>query len=523
MNTTAADADEDNAADTTWLRDLDDETATGRLAAEVAGLLAPGDLVTLTGGLGAGKTSFARAVVRALVGAPDLEVPSPTFSLLQTYEAEHGRIVHADLYRIARPSDLAELGFEEACEGAYVLLEWPERAATLLPEDRLDICLALDAERGDSYRSALLTGFGSFAAKLAKVKAIANVLAGSGWDAAERRHVQGDASTRSYQRLLAPDGRTAILMIAPKRPDGPPLRYGKPYSAIARLAEDVRPFVAIDQGLRRLGFSAPEIYARDLAAGLLLLEDLGSTPIIADGAIVEERHGCAVDALAHLHGLALPDTLPVEAEETYRIPVYDVDALLIEVELLLDWFVPLYAAAQLAAGARSSFLTLWRKIVQEVLVQRQTWTLRDYHAPNLIWLPERSGIARVGMIDFQDCVLGAPAYDVVSLLQDARVDVPDEAELGLLARYVRLRHEAEPGFDVNAFTRAYAILGAQRATKILGIFARLSERDGKPGYLAHIPRVARYLEKNLAHPALAELAAWYETHLPGLFPARPRP
>jgi tRNA threonylcarbamoyl adenosine modification protein YjeE len=520
MNATAIEADQDDAADSAWVRDLDDETATERLAGEVAALLAPGDLVTLTGGLGSGKTTFARALVRALMGDPELEVPSPTFSLLQIYEAERGRIVHADLYRIERPSDLVELGFEEACEDAYVLLEWPERASSLLPEDRLDICFALDADRGETYRSALLTGFGSFAAKLTKVRAITNLLALSGWDLAERSHLQGDASTRSYERLVAGDGHTAILMIAPKRPDGPPLRYGKPYSAIARLAEDVRPFVALARGLRSFGFSAPDIYARDLAGGLVLLEDLGSTPIVSDSAIVEERYACAAEALAHLHGLALPDTLPVDDEETYRIPAYDVDALSIEVELLLDWYVPRHTDARLASGARSSFVTLWRKTVQEVLVQRQTWTLRDYHSPNLIWLAERQGIGRVGMLDFQDCVLGAPAYDVVSLLQDARVDVPDDVELRLLAQYVRLRQDAEPGFDVLAFTRAYAILGAQRATKILGIFTRLAERDGKPGYLAHIPRVARALAKNLAHPALTELAAWYETHLPDLVTAR---
>jgi aminoglycoside/choline kinase family phosphotransferase len=135
-------------------------------------------------------------------------------------------------------------------------------------------------------------------------------------------------------------------------------------------------------------------------------------------------------------------------------------------------------------------------------------------------LAERSGFARVGILDFQDCVLGSPAYDLVSLLQDARVDVPDDAELRLLTCYVRLRRDIDPGFDVGTFTRAYAILGAQRATKILGIFARLAERDGKPFYLTHVPRVARYLGKNLAHPALAEIAAWHEAYLPGLLPAR---
>jgi tRNA threonylcarbamoyl adenosine modification protein YjeE len=523
MNATTADATDESSTDTSWIRDLDDEAATAELAAEIAALLAPGDLVTLTGGLGSGKTSFARALARRLAGDPELEVPSPSFSLLQIYESDRGKVVHADLYRIERASDLVELGFEEACEGAYVLLEWPERAASLLPEDRLDICFALDAARGDTFRSALLTGFGAFAAKLAKVKAVANLLAENGWDRAERRPLQGDASTRAYERLVAPDGRTALLMFAPKRPDGPPIRYGRPYSAIARLAEDVKPFVAIDRGLRRFGFSAPEIYAEDLAAGLVLLEDLGTAPIVADAMIVEERYAAATEALAQLHRLALPDTLPVEAEETYRIPPYDVDALSIEVELLLDWFVPLHSEVRLAAGARSSFVLLWRETVQEVLAQRHTWTLRDYHSPNLIWLSEREGVARVGMIDFQDCVLGAPAYDVVSLLQDARVDVQDDAELRLLAHYVRLRREADPGFDVNIFTRAYAILGAQRATKILGIFARLAERDGKPFYLGHIPRIRRYLCKNLAHPALAELAAWYETHLPELAPARHAP
>jgi tRNA threonylcarbamoyl adenosine modification protein YjeE len=520
MKATAIEVDQDTAPDSAWVRDLDDEATTERLAGEVAALLEPGDLVTLTGGLGSGKTTFARALVRMLVGDPDLEVPSPTFSLLQVYETARGRIVHADLYRIERPSDLTELGFDEACEGAYVLLEWPERARSLLPEDRLDICFALDADRKDTYRSALLTGFGSFAAKLANAKAIENILASSGWGQAERDHLQGDASTRSYERLFGGDGRTAILMIAPKRPDGPPLRYGKPYSAIARLGEDVKPFVAIDRGLRSFGFSAPEIYATDLTSGLVLLEDLGNQPIACDGEIVEERYACAIQALAHLHGLPLPDTLPVEGDETYRIPPYDVDALSIEIELLLDWYVPHHTDARLASGARSSFVTLWRKTVQEVLSQRQTWTLRDYHSPNLIWLPERQDIGRVGILDFQDCVLGAPAYDVVSLLQDARVDVTDDIELRLLARYVRLRQDAEAGFDVLAFTRAYAILGAQRATKILGIFARLAARDGKPAYLVHVPRVAHLLAKNLAHPALADLAAWYEAHVPGLVTSR---
>ena len=333
--------------------------------------------------------------------------------------------------------------------------------------------------------------------------------------------MQGDASARSYERLLKPDGQSAILMISPPRPDGPPLRYGKSYSAIAKLAEDIRPFIAVGQGLREQGLSAPEIHAFDLAAGLAVIEDLGSEPITRESGIIEDRYAVALAALAHLHGTNLSDTLPVDGKETYRIPVYDVDALSIEVELLLDWYLPYIACAQVASGAKATFVNLWRHAVQAILAARPTWTLRDYHSPNLIWLAERHGIAGVGIIDFQDCVLGHAAYDVVSLLQDARVDVPQEVELKLLTQYARLRREEDAGFDMAGFARAYAILGAQRATKILGIFARLDERDKKPQYLVHLPRIERYLAKNLGHPALTELKLWYEEHLPRLFVAAP--
>jgi aminoglycoside/choline kinase family phosphotransferase len=146
--------------------------------------------------------------------------------------------------------------------------------------------------------------------------------------------------------------------------------------------------------------------------------------------------------------------------------------------------------------------------------------LRDYHSPNLIWLPDREGLQKVGIIDFQDCVQGHPAYDLVSLLQDARVDVPDELELKLLTHYTRQRRHDTPEFDMSAFAMSYAILGAQRATKILGIFARLDRRDGKPQYLAHLPRVERYLAKDLAHPDLAALRAWYAEYLPRLLASR---
>ncbi len=512
----AAEAPNDTPRHSTWRVDLSDETATSALAGDVAAWLHAGDLLTLSGELGAGKTTFARALIRLLTGDHELEVPSPTFTLMQIYETPTHPIVHADLFRITHPRDIAELGWDEAAEGALVLVEWPERAGDVLAADRLDIAFHLDSAQGATQRIAVLTGVGVFAARLAQAKAIHELLSRSGWFDAKRQFMQGDASTRLYERLVKPGGETAILVMSPPRPDGPPVRFGKPYSAIARLAEDIKPFIAIDRGLRALGFSAPKIYDCDLKAGLALLEDLGTEPIADAQGMIMERYDEAIAALAHLHGLSLPPVIPVTEDVDYHIPPYDLDALAIEVELLVDWYVPHIAGINLASGAKSTYVNLWRHALNEIFTAPQSWTLRDYHSPNILWLPDRRGAARIGMLDFQDCVLGHPAYDVVSLLQDARTTIPNEAELKLLGHYARARREADPGFDLGTFARAYALLGAQRATKILGIFARLDKRDHKPQYLSHLPRVENYLVKNLAHPVMAEVRVWYETYLPRL-------
>lgn len=507
----------EQTAQSQWRVDLADESATRELAMEVAEYIGPGDLVTLSGDLGAGKTSFARALIRHLRNEPDLEVPSPTFTLMQIYTGGSYPIVHADLYRIRDAGELAELGWDEATEDALVLVEWPDRAGGALPPDRLDIAFFVDASAGDNERVCIITGHGKFGPRIARAGAIKALLARAGWSDAERVFMLGDASARAYERLVKPDGSTAILMISPQRPDGPPVRYGKPYSAIAHLAENIRPFLAVGEAIRQQGLSAPQIYAADARTGLAVLEDLGHEGVVDANGPIAERFAEAVAVLAKLHASNLPDRLPVAEGEPYRIPNYDMDALLIEVELLTDWYAQHQSGVILSSGARAIFVSIWKNALQEITAARHTWTLRDYHSPNLIWLPEREGLRRVGIIDFQDCVLGHPAYDVVSLLQDARVTVPDELELRLLSHYARHRIAADANFDMASFTRAYSILGAQRATKILGIFARLDKRDGKPQYLAHLPRVEHYLVKNLEHPALAELRGWVEMNMRRIF------
>jgi tRNA threonylcarbamoyl adenosine modification protein YjeE len=489
---------------------LPEEAATERLGADLAAILVPGDVVAIAGDLGAGKSTLARAIVRALAGKSDLEVPSPTFMLLQSYDTPHGQVVHTDLYRLDDPSELEEIGWDDLGGMPIVLIEWPERAEGRLPADRFQVQLGPAAADAQG-RTATIEGFGAAAARLARATALWRFLAEAGWGAAERRHIQGDASSRRYERLRLGEA-SAILMDAPRRPDGPAIQGGRSYSAIARLAEDVRPFAAMAQGLSARGFSAPAILAADLAQGFLLLEDFGDQTVLRVGAPAIERMTVAVDVLLRLHGLDLPGELAVGDGTVHRPGRYDAEPMLIELELLLDWYLPTRGRG-LPASERSGFLELWRAALAPAWAAAPTWTLRDYHSPNLMWLPEREGIARIGLLDFQDAVLGHPAYDLVSLLQDARTDIPEALELHLLSRYVGGRQMSDVEFEPAAFAASYAALGAQRASKILGIFVRLAERDGKPGYLRHLPRVYGYLMRDLAHPAMAPLAAWYARHV----------
>jgi tRNA threonylcarbamoyl adenosine modification protein YjeE len=511
-------AADDNLSLPQWTLPLANLAATERLARIVAEELKPGDLVTLSGDLGAGKTTLARALIRAIAGDPSLEVPSPTFTIIQSYDGPKGPIVHADFYRISDGAELVELGWDETTENAITLVEWPERAASGLDPVRMDIRLDL-APGVEGARIASLSATGAFVSRLSRLEAYQNITERSGWQDAVRHPMPGDASViRSYERLIKPNGDEALLMISPPRPVGPPVRRGKPYTTIAKLAETVHAFVAVDRGLRALGFSAPHIYAEDLDAGLLILEDLGAEPVVDENGPIPERYAEATRVLARLHAHNLPPVLPVTEEYEYPLPAYDLEALLIEVELLADWYVPHIVGSQLSGSARAEFVNLWSDLLTDIVMGPTTWTLRDYHSPNLIWMPEREGLQRVGLIDFQDAVLGPASYDVASLLQDARVTVPPDLELRLIGLYARDRRAAEPDFDVADFARSYAIMGAQRATKILGIFARLDRRDGKPHYLKHLPRIETYLSRNLAHPALGRLKAWYETYLPKLMP-----
>ncbi|MGZ5876033.1 MAG: tRNA (adenosine(37)-N6)-threonylcarbamoyltransferase complex ATPase subunit type 1 TsaE [Bradyrhizobium sp.] len=492
---------------------LANETATANLMADLALLIGPGDVITLSGDLGAGKTAAARALIRYLAGDDTVEVPSPTFTLAQSYDLPAFSLVHADLYRIDDAAELEEIGLSPLPEGAVALIEWPERAPAALPQDRIDIALNHHPALGSTARAAEITGYGKAAAQVARLQALQQFLADTGLGDARRQHMPGDASTRSYARLIGEDG-VVILMNSPPRPDGPAIYNGKTYSAAVHLAEDVKPFVAIANGLRERGFSAPAIHHADLDAGFLITEDFGSEGFVERDPPrpIAGRYETAVDMLAALHREPLPEVLPLAPQMTYAIPTFDIDAMLVEIGLMLEWYLP-DRGAEPTTNMRAEFVMLWRDLLGKPAAAPKTWVMRDFHSPNLIWLGERTGIARVGIIDFQDAVLGPAAYDLVSLLQDARIDVPEQLELALLTRYVRARHAADNTFDPAGFAEIYAIMSAQRNTRLLGTFARLSRRDGKPQYLHHQPRIWTYLTRSLAHPALSRIRELYSANV----------
>ncbi len=489
---------------------LNTEQETAALAQEFSLFVAAGDWIGLTGDLGAGKTTFARALIRAMSNAP-IDVPSPTFTLVQLYDETRVPVAHLDLYRLEDVAEADELGLDELAVNHVVLVEWSDRLGDRLPADRLTIELKIAGKS----RTAKVTGHGRWQMRLERLVEAGKFLAAEA-SGDERQFLQGDASARRYERLIGPGGTSRLLMDMPSKSEPRPADGSPGYSQLVHLAEDIRAVVAVNRELCTAGYSAPEIIAADLDQGFAIIEDLGDAAfgnIENYGAEVSEPIKAAVDVLADMAERTWPDKVAVDGI-THTVEAFDAVALMAEADLLMDWFWPLVHGTAPDDDLKSEYASLWRPLLEAVQADQPVWVMRDYHSPNLIWLPEREGLRRVGIIDTQDAVMGSAAYDVASLLQDARLDVDAAVEAELLDHYVQCRQRADRAFNNAEFRASYAVLGAQRAAKVLGIFARLSKRDGKPGYLRHIPRVSALLERNLGQPGLAKLKAWFDQNLP---------
>ena len=308
----------------------------------------------------------------------------------------------------------------------------------------------------------------------------------AGWGDAEERLLAGDASFRRYFRLTRA-GATAVVMDAP-----PP-------------QEDVRPFVRIGRHLLALQLSAPEIHAVDEAGGFLLLEDLGDDTferMLANGGDEAELYARATDVLVAVHAATDHGLLP-------GLGAYEGEALIEAAMLLPEWYLPEVTGRATPAEVTQEYIAAWRACLANLPPCPAGLLLRDYHKDNLMWLAGRPGVRACGVLDFQDAKRGPPAYDLASLLEDARRDVSPTVQADCLARYL-----AATGLPGEDFRTGFSLMAAQRHARIIGLFVRLLRRDGKPQYLAPLPRLWRLFERAIKHPALEPLRLWVDHHLP---------
>jgi tRNA threonylcarbamoyl adenosine modification protein YjeE len=458
------------------------------LARRLAPLLAPGDVVALWGDLGAGKTAFARALLQTMAGRP-IEVPSPTFTLVQTYSLSDLEIWHFDLYRLKQVGEIYELGFEDALSDGLTLIEWPERLGTALPRERLDI--HFEDGTDDDHRHVRVSGSPQWSSRIPDLAdersvVLQAMLARAGWQGAERHPLAGDASFRRYIRLVDGD-RTAMLMDAP-----PP-------------HNDAPRFVKIAERLLQAGYSAPKILQREEDNGFLLLEDFGDQTFsraLEAGISERDLYTAAVDLLISLHR---QDAAVLTAD----VPEYNERVMQTELDLFTEWYLPAVPGLTMDPDERQVYRDIWAAVVPLAFLVPETLVLRDYHVDNLMVL-DRPPPKSVGLLDFQDALRGSVIYDFVSLLRDARRDV----DPALVAEFTQRYRDAFPTIDALNFNAAFACLSVQRNLKIIGIFTRLARRDGKPGYLKHIPRCWRMIEADCQHPAMAPVAVWLDRVIP---------
>ena len=315
---------------------------------------------------------------------------------------------------------------------------------------------------------------------------IKSFLEASGWANATRSPLSGDASFRRYERLSC--GNTSAILM-----DAPP------------TSENLRAYIGVARLLSKHGYSTPEILANDEAGGLAVIEDFGDdtyTRVLdLDVANEDTLYTSALDILIDIHRHPSLGQL---------LPEYDDIRFLSEVALFVDWYLPAIHGKDIRAAARAEFLELWEPLLLVAREVPDRIVLRDFHVGNLMVLKNREGLRACGLLDFQDAVFGPVTYDIVSLLEDARRDVSRELSNRLIRRYL----DAFTTLDHDMFSASYAVLGAQRAMKIIGIFTRLDRRDRKPNYLLHIPRVWHWLRNDLTHPTLAPIDAWLHRELP---------
>ena len=485
------------------------EKQTTDLAASIAKYIVAGDIIRLQGDLGAGKSVFARAVVRGLHSKAE-HIPSPTFTILQTYDDTRLPVVHVDLYRIEDESEVEFLELQPWIKHGVTLVEWPENAPNWFPESRADNLFEAPTEtdngstltvkisqQDDGGRVFELSGGKSWQQRLSLIdeslrrpstpqgrKRFVEQALGKGYVITP---VSADASFRSYWRVKTEEG-PKIVMDSP-----PPL-------------EDVKPVIKMTHFLEGAGVRVPHIYAKDEKLGYLLQEDFGDTTLLDavqnKGYDLEKWYEKAVDILIHM---ALSDPAPVRQ--------YSHADLWSEAARFTDWYLPQATGHATFTADRQQFHDIWLPLFDKIMDVPKTTTFWDYHAANLMVLEKEPGdsIDCLGVIDFQDARVGPVSYDLSMLLQDVRFAIPDDLEQHLIQRFV----DGLGGLvTMEKFMESYELVNLQRTMKIIGGFTRVAKRDGKDSYLKFMPRCWEIVDRAIQNPATTEVQAFLARTMP---------
>ena len=444
-----------------------DAALTAAFARALAPELGAGDTVLLEGPVGAGKSHFARALIRARLANPAEDVPSPTFTLVQTYDGTPA-IWHADLYRLTDAAEIDELGLTDAMDDSIALIEWPDRMDPVPGA----LTLRLSNDPDPDLRRIQIIGEPALWTRAVRAAQRAIFAHQAGWADAQVAFLAGDASARRHFRLIRED-RAAVLMDAD--------------------ADTLKPYLTMTDWLRERGFDAPQVLAADPVTGLALIEDFGDAQLAR---VIEADPAQALPLLDRIAAMLArlasfppaPGILALDGPEMAR-----------QVGMFAEYY-PQAAGADADAidAAQQIAPTIARLHAQLCADLPPVTSLRDFHAENLILTPDN----RLGLLDFQDAVATHPGYDLVSVLHDARRSLPAEVEEAAITRFL-----TDTGLDPDRFHAAFALLGAQRNLRIMGIFTRLCIRDGKPRYLNFMPHTWALIARETAHPALADLAA----------------
>ena len=470
---------------------------TEALAKEVSLIIQKGDFISLIGPLGSGKTTLTKYIINNICEASQ-EVTSPTFTLSQTYPAKRSPITHYDLYRIEDYSDLEEIGFSETLEEGIVIIEWADKFSNKLPKNRLQIQIEDD---GGNNRIAHIKGYGSWDKRLERNIHLNNFINQCNLEIIDKNWMQGDASERSYQRIITPDNSYVIMNHNQKKTKENP----------TKLAENFEAFILINYHLESLGIKVPKIFEVDTKNSFLLLEDLGNIQYSEINPNSDNIFDYYIPALESL--ILIQDSHHKKNLEyggmRHTLNSYDNNIYLEELKLLVNWYWPYKKGTLCEIDAYNEYIDIWEALLSKIS-HSSTLTLRDFHSPNLLWIDSENGLRRCGIIDFQDALIGHPLYDLVSLTQDARINISSELEIQILNYYIELKYP-EISEDLRmSLVQDYHIIATQRCCKILGVFARLAMSANRPEYLLHIPRIIGYIDRNFENQVLKDLSGWFK-------------